>query len=252
MTDTINIRPPVWLPILVVLIGGGFYVYGKNIEVRTTGHEPVVISVTADAKVSGAPDIASLSFGVQTGRQPSAKAAIENVRKNMTKVLEAVKKAGVEDKDITTESFWLSPVYDYSNGTQIPRGYEANQSLRVKVRDLDKVGDVLTAATDAGANQAGSISFDIDDPDALVAEARAKAIEKAKAKADVLAASLGLHVSKITGFSEGGGYAPVPMMMKSMDAYGVGGGAMAVRESVPMPVGEQDISSTVTLMYELR
>lgn len=252
MTDTINIRPPMWLPILVVLIGGSFYVYGKNIEVGTTGHEPVIISVSADAKVSGAPDIASLSFGVQTGRQPTAKAAIENVRKNMTKVLDAVKKAGVEDKDITTESFWLSPVYDYNNGTQIPRGYEANQSLRVKVRDLDKVGDVLTAATDAGANQAGSISFDIDNPDALNAEARAKAIEKAKAKADVLAANLGMHVAKLTGFSEGGGYyPPVPMMNKTMayDAMGVGG---AVRESVPVPVGEQEITSTVTLMYELR
>ncbi len=252
MPDTINIRPPLWLPIIVVLIGGAFYVHGKNIEVGSAGRQPVIISVTADAKVSGAPDIATLSFGVQTGRQPTAKAAIEVVRKNMTAVLEAVKKSGIEDKDIATQSFWLSPVYDYSSGTQIPRGFEANQSLRVKVRDLDKVGDVLTAATAAGANQAGGVSFEIDNPDALTAEARAKAIEKAKTKAEVLAGSLGMRIVKITGFNEGGGYyPPVPMMGKSMDAYGVGGG-MAEQASVPLPAGEQEISSTVTIMYELR
>lgn len=250
MTDTINIRPPLWLPIIVVLIGGAFYIHGKNIEVGSAGHQPVIISVTADAKVAGSPDIATLSFGVQT-RQPSAKAAIDNIRKNMTAVLAAVKKAGVEDKDITTASFWLSPVYDYTNGTQIPRGFEANQSLTVKVRDLDKVGDVLTAATSAGANQAGNISFDIDNPDALTAEARTKAIEKAKAKAQVLAGSLGMHIVKLTGFSEGGGYnPPVPMMAKNMAYDSMG--STAAQAPVPIPAGEQEITSTVTLMYELQ
>lgn len=252
MVDTINIRPPLWLPIIVVLIGGAFYIQGKSIEVGTAGmHEPVVISVSADAKVSGAPDIATLNFGVQTGRQPTAKAAIAKVSKDMAAVLAAVKKMGVEEKDITTQSFWLSPVYDYNEGKQIPRGYEANQSLRVKVRDLDKVGDVLTAATDAGANQAGSISFEIDNPDALTAQAREMAIEKAKSKADVLAASLGMQVARLTDFSEGGNgyYPPMAMMNKTMD-YGVGD-AMA-EQSAQLPAGEQEIQSTVTLMYELR
>jgi len=250
MTDTMNIRPPMWLPVLVVILGGGFYVYGQSLNVVDATHQPIIISVSADAKVSGSPDIATLSFGVQTGRQTTAKAAIENVRKNMTTVLAAIKKAGIEDKDIMTENFWLNPVYDYDRGTQIPRGYEANQSLRVKVRNLDAVGDVLSAATDAGANQVGSISFDIDNPDALKADARAKAIEKAKAKADTLAESLGMRVIKLTGFSEGGGNYPVPMMSKTM-AYGMGGGSDAV-ESLPVPVGEQEIGSTVTLMYEIR
>lgn len=252
MTDTINLRPPFWLPILVVLIGGGFYIYGKNIEAGTAGAvQPFVISVTADAKVSGAPDVAHLTFGVQTGRQPSAKVAIENVRKNMDKILSAVKAAGVEEKDISTENFWLSPVYDYTTAGQIPRGFEANQSLRVKVRDLDKVGDVLTAATNAGANQAGGVSFEIDNPDELNAEARAKAIEKAKAKAEVLAESLGMKIVRMTGFTEGGGYAmPVPMMAR-MDAYGVGGATME-EKAVQLPAGEQEIQSSVTLMYELR
>lgn len=249
--DTINIRPPLWLPIIVVLIGGAFYVHGKNIEVGSAGRQPVIISVSAEAKVSAPPDIAHLSFGIQTGRQPTAKAAIAMIEKNMQNIIDAAKKAGVAEKDLTTESFWLNPAYDYSNGTQVPRGFEAGQSLRVKVRDLDKVGDVLTAATAAGANNAGGISFEIDEPEQLQAEAREMAVKKAKAKAEVLAGSLGMHIVKLTGFSEGGGGYPQPMYMKTMDSYGVGGGAEA-RPSLVVPTGEQDVTSQVTLTYEVR
>jgi YebC/PmpR family DNA-binding regulatory protein len=99
----------------------------------------------------------------------------------MTKIIAAVKGLGVADKDIVTESFYLSPEYDYTTSGQIPRGFQATQTLRVKIRDLDTVGDVLTAATNAGANQAGGISFGVDNPDAMKAKAREIAIEKAKA-----------------------------------------------------------------------
>jgi uncharacterized protein YggE len=252
MTDTtLNIRHPLWLPILVVLIGGSFYIYGKNIEKSPVLNYPMIVSVSADAKVSASPDIAVLSFGIQTGRQKTAKAAIDNIQKNMAAILDAVKKEGVDIKDISTESFWLSPTYDYANGTQVPRGFEASQSLRVKVRNLDTVGDVLTAATNAGANQAGGVSFDIDNPDALMAEAREKAIDKAKAKADVLAKSLGMSVVKITGFSEGDGSVPPYPPMMARDSYGVGGGVM-VEKSIDLPAGQQEISVTVTIMYEIR
>lgn len=252
--NTLNIRPPVWLPILVVIIGGGFYVYGKNIEIGAAGGQPVMISVTSDAKVSAAPDIATLSFGVQTGRQTSAKAAIELVQKNMSSVIAAVKKAGVEEKDIATENFWLNPAYDYVNGSQVARGYEAGQSLRVKVRDLDKVGDVLSAATSAGANQAGGVSFQIDDTDDLMAEARAEAISKAKAKAEVLAGSLGMRIVRVTGFNEGGGAYPMPVPMMARDmSYGIGGGGMDMMEkAIDLPAGQQDVTAVVTITYEIR
>ena len=246
-TTTLNVRPPLWLPIVVVLLGGAFYITGKNMEIQAPRETPPTISVSADAKVSAAPDIAMLSFGVTTGRQPTAKAAIALVTKNMTAVLAAVKKLGIEDKDISTANFWLNPVYDYTTNGQIPRGFEVSQTLSVKVRDLDKVGDVLTAATSAGANQAGSITFSIDNADALKASARTEAIEKAKAKAEVLAKSLGMHLGRITGFSEDGAYAPPrPMMMKTMDA------GMAAEASLPVPSGEQEIVSNVTINYELR
>jgi uncharacterized protein YggE len=117
---------------------------------------------------------------------------------------------------------------------------------------LDKVGEVLTAATNAGANQAGGVTFSIDNPDQAVAEAREMAIDKAEAKAKELAQSLGMSLGRLTGFNEGGGGYPVPMMMKS-EAYGVGGGmARDMANQIQLPAGEQEVSSYVTLTYELR
>ncbi len=247
--QTLNIRPPLWLPIVVVAIGGAFYLAGKNMEIQAPRENPMVISVSGDAKVSSPPDIATLSFGVQTGRQPSAKAAIALISKNMNAVLDAVRKEGIADKDISTQSFWLSPVYDFATSGQIPRGFEASQSLSVKVRDLDKVGDILTAAANAGANQAGGIDFSIDNPDELKAQARTKAIEEAKQKADVLARSLGMSIVRLTGFNEDGNYPlPRPYMMEKSMAVSDG----MAPQSIPVPSGEQDIMSTVTLTYELR
>ncbi len=247
--STINVRPPLWLPITVVIIAGFFYLSGKNIEVKGSLTNPPVISVTAEGKVSTPPDIASISFGVTTGRQTTAKAATDIIQKNMTKILAAVQALDIENKDIVTESFYLSPEYDYTTGGQLPRGFQATQSLRVKVRDLDKVGEVLTAATNAGANQVGGITFLVDNPDAVKAQAREIAIGKAKAKAAVLAKNLGMSLGRMTAFSEDDTYNPPISMMKAN--YDAGAG-MAVPESLPIPTGEQEIVSNVTISYELR
>ena len=244
----IHLRPPMWLPIVVVLLAGGSYVVGKNIEARD--HQPVLISVDGEGKVTAVPDIAELSFGVQTGAQPTAKAAMEKLSTSMNAAFDAVKALGIEEKDISTESLYLNPMYDWPNGKQVLRGYEANQSLRVKVRDLDKVSDVLGAATGAGANQAGGVTFTIDDPDVLRAQARQKAIAQAQEKAQVLAKQLGVTLKQLKGFSEGGGsMPPIPMMSRAMDAYGGGG---IEEKSVPLPAGEQEIQVTVNLSYEVQ
>lgn len=244
----LKLRPPVWLPLLIVAIAGGSYIIGKNIEVR--GPQVVTISVAGEGKVTAVPDIAELSFGVQTGPQPTAKAAMSMLEKSMTAAFAAVKALGIDEKDISTESLHLNPSYDWNNGRQTLRGYEANQSLRVKVRDLDKVSDVLSAATNAGANQAGGVQFTIDDPEKLQAEARSEAITKAQEKARELARQLGVSLGDLQGFSEGGSgvIPPMPYMAKAMM---VGDAAMA-EAGVPLPPGEQEISVNVNLVYEIR
>jgi uncharacterized protein YggE len=238
----------VWAILGIVSVAGLFYLAGKKVETRYS-EPPATITVSGDGRVFAVPDIARLTLGVQTGRQPTAKKAMEILSTRMNAVLDAVKGLGIEEKDIRTQQLWMNPVYDWTEGGQIFRGFEATQNLEVKVRELDKASDVLGAATNAGANQAGGIQFTIDNPDALQAQAREEAIDEAQQKAEVLAASLGLRLGKIKGFTEGGqGWAVPSMMMRAMDA-GVGG---AMEKSVPLPAGEQEITSTVSITYEIR
>ncbi len=249
MSDsTVTLRPPVWALLLAVAIGGSFYLVGKKME-RMPYSGPVTISVSANAKTSMSPDIASMTFGITSGRQKTAKEASDVVAKQMQKIVDAITQAGALKKDITTQHFSLNPEFDYTQNGQVPRGFQASQSLFVKVRDLDKAGDVLTAAINAGANQAGGMSFEVENPDAAKATARAEAIAKAKEKADVLAKNLGMSVAKMVGFSEDGGMTPMPMM-----ARGIGGGAMdmMMEKSIVLPSGDQEITSTVNIVYELR
>lgn len=240
---TIHFRPPLWLPPILALILGGSYIAGKVIEVRE--REPTVVSVTGEGKVYAVPDIAELTFGVQTGRQGSALKAMDILRGKMTATIEAVKAQGIPEKDIQTQSLSLYPSYDYNDGVRIDRGFEASQTLHVKVRDLAKVGAVLQAAVSEGANEVGGVSFTVDKPEALEIEARAEAITEAQEKAKELAKQLGRRVGELRGFSEGGGIVPpIPFMAKGMALEAFGG-------DLPVPAGEQEIMVTVTLEYEL-
>ncbi len=246
---TIKLSPPTWAPlvlIFVVAMGGFFYVAGKKIEAQD--HTPTMISVSGEGKTSVAPDIAMLSFGMQVQRQPTAKAAMDQLGKGMTAVLDAVKKAGIDEKDISTQGLSLNPAYDWKEGTQVMRGFDASQSLSVKVRDLDKVSDVLAAAANAGANQVGGVSFIVDDPEKARAEARETAIAQAQEKAETLAHQLRMHLGKLKNYSEGGENFPYPRPMME-------GAMMAKSADVtapPVPAGEQEVNVQVTMTYELK
>jgi len=233
--------------LLSILLAGGMFVLGKYVERQD--FSPVAISVQGRGEVTAAPDIAELTFGVDTLRQTTAEQAMGVLSKRMNAVMDAVKQQGVEEKDITTQNLSLQPSYDWGDGKRIDRGFEATQSLRVKIRDLAKIGEVLTAATSAGANQAGGVSFTIDDPENLKASAREKAIINAEEKAQALAVQLGKQLGKLKGFSEGGGDVPMPYRFDSaVMSQGLGGAA----EAIPLPAGEQDIVVTVVMSYELQ
>ncbi len=246
MNETTTTRPASWALILAVALGGAFYLAGQHLATKT--QNMATISVSADAHVSAVPDIATLTFGITVDQESDAKIAIEKVRKNMTAIIEAVQKADVLEKDIATENFWMNPSYDYSDGRQVLRGYGAGQTLRVKVRNLENVGVVLAAATNAGANQAGDVVFSFDKPEELRAQARNKAINDAKQKAMVLAGDLGVSLGKLQSFNEGYAGSPIaPMMMRS-EAGATKDGAVAL----PIPSGEQEVTVQVTLTYEVR
>ncbi len=245
----VYLKPPVWLPLAVALVAGALYVTGKYVETRHINQ--FTITVQGRGEIVAVPDVATLNFGVQTGRQTTADGAMQMLTEKMTKVIDALGAIGVQEKDISTQYLSLNPSYDWNEGRRIDEGFEANQSLVVKVRDLE-ISEVLDAAVKAGANQAGSVNFTIDDPENLRAEAREKAIANAKEKAEQLAADLGVTLGRMQGFWEDQGYAEPQyartMMMDSAEGGYGGGGPIAP----PLPAGEQEVVITVNLTYQMR
>lgn len=240
-------RHSIWMPILAAVVLGGSFIVGKKIESQPS--QMPQITVQGEGKVQAIPDIAMLNFGVQTGRQKTSQAAMETLTERMNAIIAAVKAAGVEAKDISNQSLNMNPSYDYVEGERQEAGFEAYQNLTVKVRDTENITAVLDAAVRQGANQVGNVSFTIDDMTALQAEARNKAIENAKEKAQVLAAQLGVALGEFQGYNEGGYYAPSPVMqMRTMAFDESGGGAMAPE----IPAGEQEIQVSVSLTYKVR
>lgn len=248
-SQVITIRPPVWALITAVIIGGLFYISGKHIENESV-EAPSTITVSGEGKVTATPDIAQVTLGVQTKRLDTSEAVVTQLEKAMTATLKALKDAGVDEKDISTQQLSLNPIYDWTENGQIFRGYEGNQTLIVKVRKLDSVGGVVSAASRAGSNQVGGISFTIDEPKVLQAEAREKAIADAKAQAIKLADQLDVHLGDLMNFSEGGGYYPPTPYARMDSAMGSTGGG-AKEESLVIPAGQQDITVNVSMTYEI-
>jgi len=216
-----------------------------------------VITVSATSEVYAKPDLALSVFSVLSEAKTVAEALEDNTTK-MNAIIAFVKGQGVEEKDIKTTNFNVSPRYEWyesrsctssycPSGERVLIGYEVSQSLQVKIRDLAKVGDIIEGAAEAGANQIGELQFTIDNEDLLKEEARGKAIEEAKAKADSLADQLGIRLIKITHFSESGETPTYYPSYAKSEALGMGGGA-----DVSIETGENKISVTVTLTYQIR
>lgn len=211
------------------------------------GYDRPAITINGEGKVLAKPDIAQVSLGVQV-----EKPTIEEAQKEATEIsnntLKMLKETGVEEKDIKTTNYSISPVYDYSRGGNGRlKGYQVSQSLQVKIRDLSKAGQILSGAGELGANQVGGLSFAADDPNKLREEARNKAIEDAKSKAETLASRLGVKLGKIISFYESGG-GPIPYYgvaeMKGM------GASMPIPPEIP--VGENEIAVSVSITYQLK
>jgi len=203
------------------------------------------ISVSGLGKAIGIPDVGLISLSVISDKA-SAKEVMQDNAKKMNEIIKFVKDSGVEAKDVQTSGYYLNPRYDWQEGTRIFRGYELTSTLSVKIRNLDKISDIIDGAVSRGANQVGNIQFVIDDQEKLKAEARDKAIIQAKGKAKQIAKSTGLHLGKIISFSESeGSYTyPQPLYLDK----GMGGA-----ETAPVvEQGSQEIQITVSLGFELK
>ena len=207
-------------------------------------HAPATITVTGEGTVTSAPDLATVSLGVTTQGATAAEAMAANSTA-LAAVLERVKAAGVEDRDIQTSTLNLNPNWANTDGSSAPTitGYVATNLLSIRVRALDKLGPVLDAAVVDGANTLNGVSFGFQEPDPKMDEARKAAVAKAKARAELLTGAAGVGLGRIVSISESGGYAP-PMPMYRMEA------AMA---DAPVPVegGEVGVTASVTITWEI-
>jgi uncharacterized protein YggE len=213
------------------------------------------ITVSGTGDIYAKPDLAVVDFSVLTEAKTVSQAMADNTNK-MNAVIDSAKSQGVEDKDLKTINFNISPHYEWyyqqtcsippcPSGERVLVGYDVTQTLEVKIRDLTKIGDIVQGATNAGSNQVGDLQFTFDDPDALLSQAREQAIAEAKTKARDLASQLGVKLVRIANFSEGS-TAPFPVYLK--EAAGMGG---AVPAAPQIETGQNKIEVTVSITYQI-
>ena len=205
------------------------------------------LDISATGEVTRVPDMAIISAGVQTLR-PTATAAIEQNAAQMEQVRAALKRAGIEDRDIQTSSINLNPEYQYDQN-QPPRltGYRASNTLNVKFRDLKRTGAILDALVAQGANSISGPNLTIDKPESALDEARTKAIVNGRARADLYARALGMRVVRLLSVSESGGYAappPMPMVMMAQER--------SAAADTKIDPGTQQLQVSVSMSFELQ
>jgi uncharacterized protein YggE len=212
---------------------------------------PAAGSSTATVSVSGVgiaivtPDTASVQLGVTVTEDTLAEAQA-TASTQMEAIIDALKAAGVADKDIQTSTYYVSVLQNYdSNGNPSEvTSFQVQNQVNVVIRDISKVGDVLDGAVAAGANTIYGVNFYVDDSTAAASEARALAIQDAHQRAQELAEAAGMTLGPVVSITEGASYGPI---------YGRGGGGMAAEAaaSTPIQAGTSTVQVDVTVVYQL-
>ncbi|MGI9371793.1 MAG: SIMPL domain-containing protein [Hyphomicrobiales bacterium] len=209
--------------------------------------------ITGKGEVKAAPDIAIISLGV-TSQAKTAQDALSQNTKNMSGLLDSLKADGIAEKDLQTSNFSVQPIYSRVKNTgnqqpQIPRilAYRVSNQLTAVIRDLDKLGAILDKSMSAGSNQFNSLQFSIDKPAPLRDDARKLAVADAKRKAEIYAQAAGVALGNVNSISEAGGHRPPqPLGRHSVK--------MMAAEAAPVPIaqGEQSVSVSVNIVWEIR
>ncbi|MGD0019206.1 MAG: SIMPL domain-containing protein [Candidatus Limnocylindrales bacterium] len=201
------------------------------------------VTVSGVGEVSVAPDTADVMIGVSVTK-PTVKDARAGAATSMTAIIAAVKKVGIADKDIVTTNVSLSPVYDYTSSAPRLTGYQFSNSLKVTVRDLTKVADVIDDSSTAGATIIQGISFRLDNPKSVETQARQLAMADARSRADALAQAAGVSIKGVATINETSASSPINYY-PSYAAAGVSKDAV----STPIQTGTTDITVQVTVSY---
>ncbi len=208
---------------------------------QTAPKMPAQITVTGEATVTAAPDLATISLGVTT-IDVMAAAAMQANSTALSSVMQRLQAAGIDNRDLQTSNLQLNPNWTNSDsGIATISGYTASNILSVRVRDLTILGNVLDAVITDGVNTLNGISFGQSDPHPIQDAARQAAVADALGRAQLLTKAAGVTLGRIMSISENTGYgAPVPMFA-----------AADMAKSVPVAAGEIGVSASVTIVFEL-
>lgn len=255
-----------WVVVALVLLSAFLFVkivadLKRLPNVENEVNNPSTIMVNGESEVFVVPDTATFSFSVvEVGE--SVESAQELLNGKINKSLDLLKKNSVEEKDIKTTNYSVYPKYEWVEtavqcfaypcppvgGKNKMIGYELNQSVMVKVRDIKKVGDLVSQIGALNVSNISGVEFVVDNKEKYELEAREQAIKKAKDQAKKLAKQLGVRLGKILYFNDNLGY-PQPYIMHS---EGRGGVAIDDALKTSVPTGETKISSNVSITYEIK
>ena len=216
----------------------------ENIEVQPPS-QVQGISVSGTGEAFGAPDLALLDLGV-SAQGKTVKEARDTAATAMTAVLDALKDDGVAEEDVQTRQFSIEPEYDYPDGEQVLIGFRVTNIVEAKVRDLDSLGEVVDDVAQAGGDvvQVQGLSFTIEEPDELRAQAREEAVADARARAEDLAELAGVKLGKPMSINESAGIPPSPFFESAPMARDV-------EQATPIEPGELEINVTVDIVFAI-
>ena len=219
---------------------------GAPLTIQAVTERPA-LNLSAYGEVKTAPDMATISFGVVTEAPTAAEAMAQNAAR-MTQVMAALRRAGIEERNVQTSGLNLSAQYDYVENTPPRlRGYQATNRVTVIIDDLTAVGTTADAVVAAGVNQIDGIGFGLKDPTAAENRARQLAVRALPGKAALYAQALGVELGGIRSLTEGGGYSPRPPAPIYARAE-----AISMDASTPVAAGELTVRIDITGVYDLR
>jgi len=217
-------------------------------QVTTGLAQPITgtrLELTATGEATRVPNLAMISAGVVT-RAPTATAALQQNSARMERVLAALRRVGIAERDIQTSAISLNPEYQYQEN-QPPRlvAYTASNQVTIRFRDIRNSGQVLDILVAEGANQISGPNMTIERPEEALDEARTNAVAAGRARAELYARALGKRVARVISVSEGGGYYPPPPMPMAERAV------MAAAKTEILP-GDQKLQVSLAMVFELQ
>lgn len=247
-------RLPLLAGLLIALLAaGGLVVAFSDAIVGSSGNHASAdqissnhqITVSGEGQISVTPDTAMVSLGV-TQSNPDLKTAQDAVNKAMDNIVAAIKAAGIPDKNIQTTGYNINANQDFNKPGHPITGYDVYAGISVTVQPLDKAGSIIDIAVQNGANQVGGINFTVQDPTTAAQQARAKAVDDARAKAQQLATLAGVTLGPIVNINEtdnGGTVVPY-----SSPAAAVASGSSAETSVQP---GQSTITIDLTVSFAI-